>query len=105
MTHGRLALPTLSAAALAVCASAHGTAPTPPTWWLKGPGACIRQWESGDGRTSSNLYGMLDGWAVSGGHGSAWAAPRREQDYRAFVLWKRYGWQPWRGQTAERCEP
>jgi hypothetical protein len=83
--------------------AAQARFPSPPHWWLAGPGACIRTWESGNGRTSPNLYGMLDGWGASGGVGYAGSAPRREQDYRAYVLYKRYGWAPWRGQTASRC--
>jgi len=49
--------------------------------------ACIRQAESGNGTTSRNVYGMLDGWAQADGHGSAAAASRAEQDYRAWLLW------------------
>lgn len=82
---------------------ARAAYPRPPAWWLRGAGACIRQMESTDGRASANLYGMLDGWAVAGGHGWAGDASRGEQDYRAFRLWQRFGWEPWRGRTANNC--
>jgi hypothetical protein len=39
---------------------------------------------------------MLDGWQAAGGHGNAGNATRAEQDYRAWVLYKRYGTSPWR---------
>jgi hypothetical protein len=84
--------------------AAQARFPSPPHWWLAGPGACIRTWESGDGRTSPNLYGMLDGWEMAGGHGWAGDASRTEQDFRSYRLWRRFGWEPWRGQTASRCE-
>jgi hypothetical protein len=75
--------------------------PTPPSWWINSPGMkCVRTIESSNGRASSNLYGMLDGWAVAGGKGEARYASREEQHYRAWLLWKRYGmsaWCPWDG--------
>jgi hypothetical protein len=84
--------------------AAQARFPAPPHWWLAGPGACVRQWESGNGRTSPNLYGMLAGWAAAGGvAGRAGQASRAEQDYRAYRLYLRLGWEPWRGQTASRC--
>lgn len=75
--------------------------PKPPSWWLNSPGMkCVRNIESGNGRASRNLYGMLDGWAEAGGRGSAWNASYEEQHYRAWLLWRRYGmsaWCPWDG--------
>jgi len=51
--------------------------------------------ESGDGTASRNVYGMLEGWAAAGGAASAANASRAEQDYRAWLLWRRYGYAPW----------
>jgi hypothetical protein len=39
---------------------------------------------------------MLDGWQAAGGQGRAENATRAEQDYRAWVLYERYGTSPWR---------
>jgi len=61
---------------------------------------CVRERESGNGEASRNVYGMLDGWQAAGGRGSAWNASRAEQDYRAWLLWRRYGvgaWRPYDG--------
>lgn len=71
--------------------------PSPPSWWLNSPNmVCVRLHESGNGRGSSNLYGMLEGWGAAGGSGSARYASRAEQHYRAWLLWKRYGCHaPW----------
>jgi hypothetical protein len=102
---------TLTLAALALTAPAAVQArsawPVPPAWWLHGPGNCIRIYESTDGRGSTNLYGMLDGWTAAGGDTTpdAWHASRTEQNYRAYILWRRYGWQPWTGRTRDHCEP
>ena len=75
--------------------------PRPPSWWLNSPGMkCVRTIESGNGRASNNLYGMLDGWAVAGGQGEARYASYAEQHYRAWRLWRMYGmkaWCPWDG--------
>jgi len=46
---------------------------------------------------------MLAGWAAAGGSGYAGDGSRSEQDYRAWRLYRRYGWSPWRGQTTARC--
>jgi len=71
--------------------------PTPPAWFVHSPVlACIELRESGDGRASSNLYGMLDGWAAAGGRGTAASASPAEQLYRAWLLYSRFGWSPWR---------
>ena len=70
--------------------------PSPPAWWLNSSYmTCVRIRESGNGRASSNLYGMLAGWSEAGGSGSAWSASRAEQHYRAWLLWRRYGMRPW----------
>lgn len=71
--------------------------PKPPSWWLNSPNmVCVRIRESGNGRGSSNLYGMLQGWGEAGGSGSAWSASVAEQHYRAWILWKRFGCHdPW----------
>lgn len=34
-------------------------------------------------------------WSAKGGHGDPADAPESEQDYRAWLLWKDRGWQPW----------
>jgi len=82
-------------------ASATRKWPSPPAWWMNSSDMrCVRTIESGNGRTSTNLYGMLDGWAVAGGSGSARYASYAEQHYRAWLLWKRFGmraWCPWDG--------
>ncbi len=71
--------------------------PKPPASWMTSAFAqCVRLRESGNGRGSSNIYGMLDGWRAAGGSGDAWHASRAEQDYRAYRLWLRYGVIPWR---------
>jgi len=71
--------------------------PDPPAWWLHSSFAqCVRIRESGNGRGSSNIYGMLEGWQAAGGHGNAKDASRAEQDYRAWILYRRYGTAPWR---------
>ena len=71
--------------------------PDPPGWWLHSSFAnCVRTRESGNGRASSNLYGMLEGWQAAGGKGNAGNATRAEQDYRAWILYRRYGTAPWR---------
>ena len=71
--------------------------PDPPGWWLHSSFAnCVRTRESGNGRASSNLYGMLEGWQAAGGKGNAGNATRAEQDYRAWILYSRYGTSPWR---------
>ena len=71
--------------------------PDPPGWWLHSSFAnCVRTRESGNGRASSNLYGMLEGWQAAGGKGNAGNATRAEQDYRAWILYRRYGTSPWR---------
>lgn len=74
--------------------------PTPPAWWTHSSFIqCVRHAESHDGadpNAHGNVYGMLDGWAAAGGQGRAGDASRAEQNYRAWLLWKRYGVQPWR---------
>ena len=91
----------LALAALEAPALGARAWPRPPAWWLQSDFMrCVRAVESANGRTSSNVYGMLDGWRVAGGSGSAGAATRAEQDYRAWLLWRRYGtgaWRPWDG--------
>lgn len=88
--------------ALVLCGSASGVAygrrwPTPPTWWVHSA-HCIAVHESGDGTNPAahgNIYGMLAGWAVVGGVGQPGSATRAEQTYRAWLLYRRYGWAPW----------
>ena len=71
--------------------------PDPPAWWLHSSFAqCVRMRESGNGTASRNIYGMLEGWQAAGGHGDAKDATRAEQDYRAWILYSRYGTSPWR---------
>jgi len=72
----------------------------PASWIASDFARCVRARESSNGRGSRNLYGMLDGWTVAGGRGEASAAPVREQHYRAWLLWRRFGdapWRPWDG--------
>ena len=71
--------------------------PEPPSWWkYSSYMTCVRVRESGNGRASTNLYGMLDGWREAGGYGSAWRATAAEQHYRAWLLWRRFGCHaPW----------
>ena len=86
------------AAALALAGSIDAREwPSPPSWWLNSNEmTCVRIRESGNGRASSNLYGMMAGWSAAGGSGSAWRATRAEQHWRAWLLWRRYGChQPW----------
>lgn len=93
----RLAGCALSLALAWVPATQASAWPRPPSSWLHSRFAeCVRQRESGNGSGSSNIYGMLDGWAVAGGRGRAGDATRAEQDYRAYRLWQRYGASPWR---------
>ena len=67
------------------------------SWVRSGFATCVRIRESGDGRGSRNLYGMLDTtWQSVGGRGRPQDAPRREQDYRAYILFQRSGTAPWR---------
>lgn len=82
---------------LVPAAEAKTTWPRPPGWWLNSSYmTCVRIRESGNGRASTNLYGMMDGWRAAGGYGSAWSASFEEQHYRAWILWRRYGChQPW----------
>ena len=74
--------------------------PRPPAWF-RHDAACIEMGESTDGAGSSNLYGMLDGWAAAGGTDSAWGASPGEQLYRVWVLYNMDGWGPWA--TAPGC--
>jgi hypothetical protein len=60
---------------------------------------CVRLRESHNGadpNAHGNIYGMQDGWQAAGGSGRAGAASRAEQNYRAYLLWRRYGVSPWR---------
>lgn len=54
----------------------------------------------GDIRQVSNIYYgkwqfSRSTWRSVGGSGSPAAASETEQDYRAWLLWKSRGWQPW----------
>src|SRR5215470_14781773 len=68
----------------------------PAAWVASDFARCVRARESSNGRGSSNLYGMLDGWRVAGGRGYAGDAPIVEQHYRAWRLWRMLGDAPWR---------
>ena len=54
--------------------------------------------------TGNGYYGglqfSLGSWQWTGGTGSPAAATREEQLYRANLLWKNQGWNPWPGCTA-----
>jgi len=93
---------------LALCLTPAASAkrwPTPPSWWLNSADMrCVRSIESGNGTTSTNLYGMKDAWPEVGGAGGktgAWHASFAEQHYRAWLFWKRHGchagWHYWDG--------
>ena len=79
--------------------------PVPPDWWKYSRDmVAVRNCESGNGKHSRNLYGMLDAWPLVGGDGGktgAWSASYAEQHYRAWLFWKRYGchagWGVWDG--------
>jgi hypothetical protein len=81
--------------------------PSPPAWWLHDD-ACIVQAESTDNwHDTANpdsrggeqfTYGT---WQSVGGHGDPAMASRAEQTWRAYVLWRRRGWEPWT--TAAGC--
>ena len=85
-----------------LCASAAGgTArkwPDPPAWWLQSSYmTCVRYTESKNGTASPNIYEM-EGPADANGNVYSWlyGAPRAEQDYLAWLMWKRSGChQPW----------
>jgi hypothetical protein len=86
-----------------------GVWPSPPQNLLA-DFRCIGKGESGNGAASSNLYGMLDGWAAAGGGAglasrdhrpNAWEASPAEQLYRAWLLEQKDGWSPWT--TAPGC--
>src|SRR5215471_1682043 len=62
-------------ASAAVSTSEHASAPPASSssrpavvrWRLGAFARCVRARESSNGRTTRNLYGMLDGWTVAGG--------------------------------------
>jgi len=77
--------------------------PAPPAWWER-QAACIRHAESLDGRLSRNLYQFLDStWRSVHGLARAETASRAEQDYRAWLVYRRDGgsWREWT--TARGC--
>ena len=73
--------------------------PDPPAWWLHSSYmTCVRYQESKNGRASPNIYEMEgpNATASDGDYGWLYGAPRAEQDYLAWLLWKRSGChQPW----------
>ncbi|TMC48787.1 MAG: hypothetical protein E6J20_18625 [Chloroflexi bacterium] len=82
--------------------------PTPPAWWQR-QAACIAEAESHSqvhDRANATYRGKWQfdrtTWASVGGAGDPADAGEPEQDYRAFRLWQRRGWQPWPS-TARGC--
>lgn len=72
-----------------------------PAWWLASA-APVAECESGGNpttNTGNGFYGKWQfdwgTWASVGGSGNAAYAPEAEQDYRAYLLWRSRGWQPW----------
>jgi hypothetical protein len=72
--------------------------PTPPAWWMNSTDMRAVRWiESKNGAASTNLYGVTaPAWrqaqliGVKTESRSAWSAPRPEQHYVAFRLWRYY---------------
>ena len=88
---------------LVLAPSVGAAYPRPPSWWLR-QAACIRRAESMDGRLSGNRYQFLDStWRSVGGVDDPATAPRPEQDYRAWLVYRRDGgsWREW--STARLC--
>jgi resuscitation-promoting factor RpfA len=99
--------PIAALAALTAAASLLAAPPlrgwSPPSSWL--PAAmCVHRGESPSGwhtNTGNGFYGgmqfSLRTWTSSlvGGHGLPSDASPREQLYRAWLLWRVYGWAPW----------
>lgn len=62
---------------------------------------CVRIHESHNGadpKAHGNIYGMISphgGWDDVGGLGFAGDHSRAEQNYRAWLLWRKYGMSPW----------
>ena len=93
----------LAAGAAGARAGAGREWPTPPAWWER-QAACIRHAESLDGRLSRNLYQFLDStWRSVHGVARAETASRAEQNYRAWLVYRRDGgsWREWA--TARGC--
>ena len=96
------------AVALVVTASANAKKhwPDPPAWWLHSSEmTCVRYRESKDGRASPNIYEIQgpNATASDGDYEWLYDAPRAEQDYLAWLMWKRDGChQPW-GQNDGCC--
>src|SRR5690348_6342512 len=103
MGHHRAALCALISCGLLVAPAARAHRLQPPAWWLR-QAACIRARESHNGLQSTNLYQFLAStWASVGGVGDPAEAPRSEQTYRTYLLWRRDGgsWREWT--TARAC--
>lgn len=85
----------------------HHPAPKPAhpaaAQWAAQPGpTAVRRCESGNNyriNTSNGFYGAYQftasTWRGVGGTGLPSNASKSEQDYRAWILWKSRGWQPW----------
>jgi hypothetical protein len=73
--------------------------PDPPAWWMHSTQmVCVRYRESKDGRASPNIYEIQgpNATASDGDYDWLYGAPREEQDYLAWLIWKRSGChQPW----------
>jgi len=73
--------------------------PDPPGWWLHSSYmTCVRWAESKNGQASANIY-EIQGPRASGNYGDyewLYGAPRAEQDYLAWLIWKTRGCHdPW----------
>jgi hypothetical protein len=85
--------------AITATASARKRWPDPPGWWLHSTYmTCVRWNESQNGSTSRNIYEMEgpNATASDGDYEWLYGAPRAEQNYLAWLMWKRSGChQPW----------
>jgi hypothetical protein len=74
---------------------------TAPAWWVAA--AAPLRWCEARGvystDTGNGYYGAYQfnwgTWAGVGGSGNPAHATPAEQDWRAYLLWQRRGWQPW----------
>lgn len=120
-TRASVTLTTIGASVSASRAVAPVTTTTVPSstpeqaWVNSGPVRCIRRAESGDAAHPAGDYQRTDGpepdgaayqfnlktWMGIGGRGLPSSAAPAEQDYRAYLLWLKYGFSQW--QTAPGC--
>jgi|SRR6516164_1305928 len=75
-----------------------------PRWWVR-DAICVHHYEGSwhDKRNPSYRGGMQFAWSTwraVGGKGDPANASRREQLFRAHLLWRIRGWQPWPNSAA-----